>query len=101
MPQFQADPRFKVVIGTTEGETILGINNTEAAVRQSKVRQAITHAIDRKAIIDGDVRLRHADRLAFPPHNPAYVDLTGTSATTRRAKEAAGEAGIRTASRRR
>jgi peptide/nickel transport system substrate-binding protein len=28
--QFEADPRFQVVVGTTEGETILAINNARA-----------------------------------------------------------------------
>ena len=27
IPQFEADPRFQVLIGSTEGETILSINN--------------------------------------------------------------------------
>ena len=53
LPQVQSDPRFKVVIGSTEGETILSINNKKPPFDNLKVRQAIAHAIDRKAIIDG------------------------------------------------
>ena len=30
IPQLRADPRFSVVIGSTEGETILSTNNTKA-----------------------------------------------------------------------
>ena len=64
--QIQADPRFKVVVGSTEGETILSTNNKKPPFDNLKVRQAIAHALDRKAIIDGGVGgLRHADRLAF------------------------------------
>ena len=53
LPQIQADPRFKVVIGSTEGETILSTNNKKPPFDNLKVRQAIAHALDRKAIIDG------------------------------------------------
>ena len=28
LPQFEADPRFQVIVGSTEGETILSTNNT-------------------------------------------------------------------------
>src|SRR5690606_24926703 len=50
--QFQNDPRFRVVIGATEGETILTMNNGKAPLDNVKVREAIAHAIDRQAIID-------------------------------------------------
>ena len=78
LPQIEADPRFKVVIGSTEGETILAINNKKPPFDQLKVRQAIAHAIDRKAIIDGaSGGLGTPIGSHFAPHNPAYVDLTG------------------------
>src|SRR3546814_18985766 len=35
MPQPESDPRPKVVIGTTEGETILTINNSSQIRRES------------------------------------------------------------------
>ena len=44
LPQIQADPRFKVVIGSTEGETILAMNNKKPPFDNLKVRQAIAHA---------------------------------------------------------
>ena len=53
MSQFETDSRFTVKIGTTEGETILAINNGKPPFDDLKVRQAIAHAIDRNAIIDG------------------------------------------------
>ena len=63
LDQFKADPRFQVMVGGTEGKTILGINNKKPPLDDLKVRQAIAYAIDRKAIIDGAVeRPRHADR---------------------------------------
>jgi peptide/nickel transport system substrate-binding protein len=79
LPQIQSDPRFKVVIGSTEGETILAINNKKPPFDNLKVRQAIAHAIDRKAIIDG-ASGGYGTPIGshFSPGNEAYVDLTGT-----------------------
>lgn len=79
LPQIQADPRFEVVIGSTEGETILSINNKKPPFDKKEVRQAISHAIDRQAYIDGALNgLGTPIGSHFAPHNPAYVDLTGT-----------------------
>ena len=76
---FQADSNFEVAIGSTEGETILSINNTKAPFNDVRVRQAIAHAIDRKAIIDGAMfGFGTPIGSHFAPHHPAYVDLTGT-----------------------
>ncbi|MCX8279457.1 ABC transporter substrate-binding protein [Phyllobacterium sp. 0TCS1.6C] len=81
VPQFQADPRFKVVIGTTEGETVLGMNNAKPPFDALKVRQAIAHAIDRKALIDGTMfGFGMPIGSFFPPHHAAYTDLTAKSA---------------------
>jgi peptide/nickel transport system substrate-binding protein len=78
LPQFEADPRFKVVIGTTEGETILAINNARKPFDDVRVRRAMAYAIDRQAIIDGAM-FGYGTRIGshFAPHHPAYVDLTG------------------------
>ena len=79
LAQVQADPRFKVVIGSTEGETVLATNNKKPPFDNLKVRQAIAHAIDRKAIIDGaSSGLGTPIGSHFSPANKAYVDLTGT-----------------------
>lgn len=78
--QFQADPRFKVVVGSTEGETILAINNAHPPLDNVKVREAIAHAVDRKAIIDGAMfGFGTPIGTHFAPHNPDYVDLTAQS----------------------
>jgi peptide/nickel transport system substrate-binding protein len=76
--QFKNDPRFQVLIGGTEGKTILAMNNKKKPLDDLKVRQAIAYAIDRKAVIDGAM-----DGLGAPigshltPNDPGYVDLTG------------------------
>ncbi len=75
IPQFQADPRFTVVVGSTEGETILSTNNKKKPFDDVRVRRAIAHAIDRKAIIDGAMfGLGTPIGTHFAPHHPAYVD---------------------------
>lgn len=80
LPQFEADPGFQVVVGSTEGETILSINNKQPPFDNKLVRQALAHAIDRKSIIDGAM-FGYGTPIGthFAPHNPAYVDLTANS----------------------
>ncbi|MVA98925.1 ABC transporter substrate-binding protein [Nitratireductor sp. CAU 1489] len=79
LPQIQADPRFVVVVGSTEGETILSTNNKKAPFDNLKVRQAIAHALDREAIIAGNGSgFGTPIGSHFSPGNEAYVDLTGT-----------------------
>ncbi|MFC3615390.1 ABC transporter substrate-binding protein [Lutimaribacter marinistellae] len=78
LDQFEADPRFKVVVGSTEGEVILALNNGKAPFDKLEARQAVSHAIDRNEIIDGAMYGRAVPIGSFyPPHGPAYVDLTG------------------------
>ncbi|MCK0169074.1 ABC transporter substrate-binding protein [Jannaschia sp. S6380] len=93
LSSFEADPRFSVIVGSTEGETILGINN--ANVSDPKVRQAIAHAIDRQAIVDGAMfGFGTPIGTHFAPHNPDYVDLTDRSAyDPDRARDLLAEAG--------
>lgn len=76
---FRANPKFAVVAGSTEGETILAINNGRAPFDDLRVRRAICHAIDRQEMID--VVLFGFGRPIgshFAPHSPDYVDLTST-----------------------
>ncbi|MFC3207814.1 ABC transporter substrate-binding protein [Aquamicrobium soli] len=94
--QVKDNPNLKVVIGSTEGETILAINNKKPPFDNLKVRQAISYALDRKAIIDGAT-----GGLGVPigshmsPSNKAYVDLTGEYPhDPAKAKELLKEAGF-------
>ncbi|MEE9314025.1 MAG: ABC transporter substrate-binding protein [Rhizobiaceae bacterium] len=76
IPQLRADPRFKVVIGSTEGETILSTNNAKPPFNDVRVRRAIAHALDRQAIIDGAMfGLGTPIGTHFAPHHPAYKNL--------------------------
>jgi len=77
LERFKADDRFEVRVGTTEGETILAMNHRRKPLSDVRVRRAISHAIDRKAIIDGAM-FGYGTPIGthFAPHHPAYKDLT-------------------------
>ncbi|GAB5448587.1 ABC transporter substrate-binding protein [Gymnodinialimonas sp.] len=95
LAQFEADPRFNVIVGSTEGETILSMNNGSEALSNPLIRQAISHAINRQDIIDGAM-FGYGTPIGthFAPHNPDYVDLTAQSAfDPDRARELLAEAG--------
>ncbi len=96
LPQFEADPRFQVLVGNTEGETILSTNNKMPPFDNPLVREAVAHAIDRQAIIDGAMfGLGTPIGTHFAPHNPAYLDLTSKSPfNPDRARELLAEAGF-------
>ena len=81
LAQLEADPRFSVIVGSTEGETILSTNNKSGPLADRRVRKAIAHAIDRQAIIDGAMfGFGTPIGTHFAPHHPDYLDLTGNSA---------------------
>jgi peptide/nickel transport system substrate-binding protein len=76
---FESNPQFKVLVGTTEGETILATNNQRAPFDNLKVRQAMAHALDRMEIIEGTTYGYGTPIGApFAPHNAYYIDLTET-----------------------
>ncbi|MCV0397951.1 MAG: ABC transporter substrate-binding protein [Rhizobiaceae bacterium] len=98
LAQIEADPRFEVVIGSTEGETILSINNGKPPFDDLKVRQAISYALNREEIIAGNGSgLGTPIGSHFSPANDAYVDLTGAYPhDPEKAKELLKEAGHET-----
>ncbi len=80
LPQFTTDPRFTVIEGTTNGEVVLSFNNRRAPLTDPRVRKALTHAIDRAALL----RLAWGGRGTLigsmvPPTDPWYEDLTATT----------------------
>jgi len=74
----EKDARFKVLKGHTTTDVIMAMNHSKKPFNDPKVRQAITLAIDRKAVIQGAMSGfgtpigSHMD-----PTNPYYVDLSG------------------------
>ncbi|MBN43171.1 MAG: ABC transporter substrate-binding protein [Alphaproteobacteria bacterium] len=76
----RSDPNFEVAVGSTEGETILAINNARPPLNDVRVRRAIAHAIDRQTIIDGAMfGFGTPIGTHFAPHHPAYLDLRSAS----------------------
>jgi peptide/nickel transport system substrate-binding protein len=77
IPQFQSDDRFDVVQGTTNGEVVLAFNNARAPLNDVRVRQALTYAIDRKALLDTAWAGRGTlIGSMVPPTDPWYEDLS-------------------------
>jgi peptide/nickel transport system substrate-binding protein len=96
LEQIAADPRFDVVLGSTEGETILAMNHRREALADVRVRRAIAHAIDRQAIVDGAM-FGYGTPIGthFAPHHPAYLDLTAQSGhDPEQARALLAEAGV-------
>ena len=78
LAQFKSDPRFQVMVGGTDCKTIVGINNKHKPLDDARVRQAIAHAIDRKAVIDGAMNgLGTPIGSHYTALEPGYIDLTG------------------------
>ena len=76
--QFKADARFKVNIGTTEGKTIVALNEAKKPFDDIRVRRALTLAIDRKALIDAaQAGFGAPIGSHYVPTDPGYIDLTG------------------------
>ena len=98
LDQFKSDPRFQVLVGGTEGKTILAMNNKKKPLDDLKVRQAIAYAIDRKAIIDGAMNgLGTPIGSHLTPNDPGYIDLTGMYPhDPEKAKALLKEAGVTT-----
>ena len=76
--EFRRDPRFTVVVGTTQGKTILALNNARAPFSDIRVRRALAYAVDRRAVIEGAM-FGYGQPIGshFPPQDPDYLDLTG------------------------
>lgn len=72
----QKDSDFKTSVGLTEGETLLVLNNGRKPFDNKLVRQAINHAIDRKALIEA-VTLGFAQPIGshFSHQHPDYLNL--------------------------
>ncbi len=85
------------IIGTTEGKTILALNNARKPFDDIRVRRALAYAIDRKALIDG-AQSGYGKPIGshYVPTDPGYVDLTGVYPyDPAKAKALLAEAGVK------
>lgn len=80
LAQFSDSTRFDTISGITNGEVVLGLNHKRKALANLKVRQALTMAVDRKALLDtvwnGQGTL--IGSMAVPT-DPWYEDLSGVN----------------------
>ena len=80
LPQFGDKSRFTTIVGTTNGEVVLGLNHASKPLADLRVRQALTMAINRKALMDtvwnGQGTLIGS---MVVPTDPWYEDLSGTN----------------------
>jgi peptide/nickel transport system substrate-binding protein len=74
----QNDPRFVVHVGLSQGKSIMALNNARPPFNDRRVRQALSYAVDRQAVIDGAM-FGHGQPIGshYPPQDPDYLDLTG------------------------
>lgn len=72
------DRRFATVAGNTEGEVVAGLNSAKKPLDDKRVRRALMHAIDRKALVEGAYSgFGQPIGSHFSPNHPAFVDTTG------------------------
>lgn len=73
---FADESQFTVYTGLTNGEVTLAINAGNAPLDQLEVRQAISHGIDRQAVVDG-AYFGYGELIGShtTPLDPYYVDL--------------------------
>jgi peptide/nickel transport system substrate-binding protein len=81
LDSFRKDSRFKVTVGNSTDVHILCINNKSKLFSDVRLRKAVSHAIDRRSIIDGAANgfASPIGSQMTPLYKPYYVDLTGES----------------------
>jgi len=94
--QFKDNDQFEVLVGVTEGETLIDVNDKRKPFDDVRVRQAMAFAVDRLAVIDGAMN-GYGTPIGshFSPSHPYYVDLTGMYPhDPQKAKQLLAEAGL-------
>lgn len=76
MSQFEGD-EYQVIEGTSQGEVVLSMNNTNPPLDDVRVRQAIRYAIDNEAV-RATAWAGYGSMIGsmVPPTDPWYEDLT-------------------------
>ena len=93
--QLETDADLKGTEGTATTEITMAMNNTREPFDDKRVRQAVTHAIDKDAIVDGAFfGLGTVIGSHMSPAEPYFIDLSDTYPyDPERAKELLEEAG--------
>ncbi len=75
------DPRFTVITGDTTNDVVMAMNNSRKPYADVKVRRAITHAIDKRELLEGAMfGLGKILGTNVDPLHPYFVDLAGGDA---------------------
>jgi peptide/nickel transport system substrate-binding protein len=78
LDQFKNNPKFAVHVGTTEGKTIVALNNARKPFSDIRVRRALIMGIDRNLLITGAMSGYGVPIGSHAvPNDPGYVDLVG------------------------
>ncbi|MFQ5520222.1 MAG: ABC transporter substrate-binding protein [Candidatus Methylomirabilia bacterium] len=78
VPEVRKNPRLRVIEGDTTNDVILALNNSRKPFDDIRVRRAITHAINKKEVIQGAMfGLGRPLGSNIDPLNPYYVDMAG------------------------
>lgn len=97
LERFRSDNRLNVEVGTTAGKVVFALNNLRKPFDDVKVRRALAHAIDRKALVDA-VSSGYGALIGshYTSVDPGYVDLNGAYPyDVEKAKKLLAEAGIK------
>lgn len=86
---------YDVAVGTTQGELLLSMNNRVAPFDDVRVRQAVMHAVDRRAIIDLVYEGHGTDTggVPVPPSDPWYGKSDRYPVGPQRARQLLASAG--------
>jgi len=96
LDNIRKDKRFTVSLGSTQGKTIMSINNERPPFNDVRVRRALAHAIDRAALVDALGSFGKPIGSHYIPGNLGYIDLTGAYPyDPAKAQKLLAEAGIK------
>lgn len=92
--QLEGNPDLKGTEGSATTEITVALNNTRPPLDDPKVRQAITHAIDKDTIVNGAFfGLGTVIGTHMSPSEPYYIDLEPYPYDPEKAKQLLAEAG--------
>jgi peptide/nickel transport system substrate-binding protein len=72
------DARFTVIAGDTTNDVVMAMNNSRKPFTDVRVRRAVTHAIDKRSVLEGAMfGMGKILGSNVDPLNPYYTDVSG------------------------